>query len=97
LPPKSRGSWGAESVHFHLNDLQILETALMDRHTDDGAHFLPALLSGSARIDVQDTKLPVEHDLEDMGVAVYRNECISPGDGGLALGQAYLAAKEYED
>jgi hydrogenase maturation protein HypF len=31
--------------------------------------------------------------LEEQGYEVYRNEQIPPGDGGLCLGQAYLAAK----
>ncbi len=35
--------------------------------------------------------------LEEKGFRVYRNEEVPPGDGGICLGQAYLAAKNREE
>ncbi|MGN0426571.1 MAG: hypothetical protein ACI4F0_02105, partial [Agathobacter sp.] len=45
-------------------------------------------------------RILLEHvtaQLTEKGFFVYRNEQVPPGDGGICLGQAYLAAKKCED
>ncbi len=55
-----------------FDDFKVAECTVIDCETDQSAHLMPALQTGSTRIDVQQTKFLVVKDLED--VAVTRNE-----------------------
>lgn len=53
-----------------MNHLQVAHVALVKSELDEGAFFLPPLVSRCPGIDMEQVKFPVIDYLEDMAVAI---------------------------
>ena len=54
-----------------LDDLGVGDIALVQGQRHQGAHHLPSLHAGCARIDDEAAQVAVGHDLEDVAVAAH--------------------------